>query len=131
MFLKKFSLEKRKRFQTIQDKAAASLQKYSWPGNVRELQNAIEWSVFMYDDTELKTEHLRLGKDENGSRGTVQTLLDPFQFDLPLDGFDLDAFMKRIVERALIKHNGNKTDTAKYLGISRRSLYCRLDGQGS
>jgi DNA-binding NtrC family response regulator len=134
MFLAKFAGMKRKKFQCIGSEAANVLLHYQWPGNVRELQNAIEWSVFMYDDVELRTEHLQLAPQsltasqfQGGSAGNI---LNPDLFELPAAGFDLDQFMQRIVDKALVKHGGNKAETARYLGISRRSLYSRLESAG-
>lgn len=129
LFLTAAAAEKEKRFKRISKAAAGILQTYDWPGNVRELKNTIELIVLMWDDTELKPLHLnRLRQvDKNGKDEVHQpNLIDIEHFTLPPDELPLKELNNRIVLQALRMHNGNKTQTAKYLGISRRSLDCRL-----
>lgn len=131
LFLKEFSAEKGRRFQTISPGAADILTNYDWPGNVRELRNMIEWVAFMYDDVEVKPSHLGvLQRGATVSAAVSEStapVLNTASFSLPTEGFDLEAYMDRIVSQALLKCHGNKTAAARYLGISRRSLYCRLE----
>lgn len=130
MFLQEFAQQKGKRFHTINDMAAKIILEYDWPGNVRELKNAMEWAVFMYDDTELKPAHLkkvpRETKTEPFPEENEKIILNPVEFQLPAKGFPLEEFNDRVILEALRMHKGNKTATALYLGISRRSLYSRL-----
>ena len=95
---------------------------YPWPGNVRELRNAIEWSVFMHDDVELKPRHLPEGLVEPATLPSAELPLT-----LPSDTFPLDAHIHQVIADALQKHDGNKKKTAEYLQISRRSLYTYLE----
>ncbi|HWQ62512.1 MAG TPA: sigma 54-interacting transcriptional regulator, partial [Negativicutes bacterium] len=131
MFLHEFALQKGRRFNKIDPAAAELLLAYDWPGNIRELRNTIEWVVFMNDDTAVRTVHLDgLGKGHSiiGRTGVAaDSTLDPADFTLPAVGFDLEDYVDRIVRRALDLCRGNKTAAARYLGISRRSLYCRLE----
>lgn len=91
----------------------------------------MELVVFMHDDAELKPLHL-VGM-LNGTASSPVTpdatdsVLHPDAFVLPPDGFDLENYMDCIVRKALEMWRGNKTAAARYLGISRRSLYSRLD----
>lgn len=128
-FLRQFSREKGKSFHTINPQAVSMLQAYCWPGNVRELRNIIEWIVLMNDDIELKPVHLQYLRETK--TGIVQpednSAADTNQdFILPNTCLPLSKFSNDIVLKALEMHNGNKTETAKYLGISRSSLYYRL-----
>lgn len=131
IFLREFAVQKGRRFNRITQDAGDLLLAYDWPGNVRELRNTMEWAAFMYDDVELKPIHL--GGMKKGTYFAeitpTQTIspLDPDQFVLPARSFELEEFIDRIVLQALELFNGNKTAAARYLGISRRSLYCRLD----
>lgn len=137
MFLLDFARQKRKQFSKISPAAAAMLTAYPWPGNVRELRNAMEWVAFMHDDVELRPVHLGIiAKPDNpcpdpGSghmpAGIPGNMIDPAGFTLPEGGLPLEDFEDEIVLRALAMHGGNKSETARYLGISRRSLYCRLE----
>ncbi|OPY58563.1 MAG: Transcriptional regulatory protein ZraR [Pelotomaculum sp. PtaU1.Bin035] len=130
MFLTRFTREKGKRFEGIGEKAANVLLSYQWPGNVRELKNAMEWVVLMWDDVEVKPAHLgiiqRAGTCIVPGKAAEAGILDHKNFTLPPDSLPLEEYTNNIILKALRMHRGNKTETAKYLGISRRSLYSRL-----
>lgn len=128
MFLKEFSKSKGKKFKYINEAATQVLLEYSWPGNVRELRNVMEWVVFMYDDVEVKPGYLDIIKSTGkiNSQVVPDKSLNIEEIELPQKGFSLDEHVNNIVYQALKKYKGNKTKTAKYLGISRKSLYVRL-----
>ena len=130
MFLLQFAAQKGRRFKAIDPAAAELLLAYEWPGNVRELRNIMEWVVFMNDDTAVRPGHLdALDKGlpvVGRTSAAADRALDPADFTLPAAGFDLENYVDLIVRRALERCRGNKTAAARYLGISRRSLYCRL-----
>ncbi|SFG72061.1 DNA-binding transcriptional response regulator, NtrC family, contains REC, AAA-type ATPase, and a Fis-type DNA-binding domains [Desulfotomaculum arcticum] len=133
MFIKRFAQKRNKKFVGISNKAASALQSYHWPGNVRELKNTIEYIVFMYDDNELKIGHLNAIPQFQNARDASDSGVTPVTFDncpLPPDRLDLADLNKMLIRRALDMHNGNKTKTAEYLGMSRRMLQYRLDRLG-
>lgn len=132
MFLREFAKVKRKRFAAISYQAAQLLKQYDWPGNVRELRNAMEWAVFMYDDTELQPGHL--GKVVQGgvlaSRGDKSrrsTTEKQVVLPLPDGGLSLKEYNDLIIQAVLDAHKGNQTATAKYLDMSLRALCYRLE----
>jgi DNA-binding NtrC family response regulator len=130
MFLLKFAGAKGRCFRSISREAEEILLAYHWPGNVRELKNVMEWVVLMWDERELKPGHLDL-LDKTGEAVSEQDSGLPAEIDcknfvLPSRKLPLEDYQDRIILKALKMHRGNKTETAKYLGISRRSLYCRL-----
>jgi len=134
MFLRQFAEQKGKRFYRISSGAVAVLLAYDWPGNVRELRNTMELAVLMYDDVELKPMHLNLHILQKVAPTAASycvplecQALDPNRFLLPPTGIDLEEFVDKIVHQSLELCHGNKTEAAKYLGISRRSFYCRLE----
>jgi DNA-binding NtrC family response regulator len=132
MFLKQFAEQKGKRFRRISPGAVDLLLGYDWPGNVRELRNTMELATLMYDDVELKPMHLNLNILQKAAPVPFAVplnsqALDPNRFLLPATGIDLEEFIDRIVHQSLELCHGNKTEAAKYLGISRRSFYCRLE----
>jgi len=131
MFLKHFSHDKKKHFEGISPEATQILLNYQWPGNVRELKNLMERAVLMWDDQELKPIHIaQLAPPEKVSPGVLNQLhpaLDNNSLDLPPDGLPLESFIEEIIQKALKMHDGNVTKTARYLGISRRSLSYRLN----
>lgn len=129
LFMSEISEQSGRRFKDITPAAAHLMKSYDWPGNVRELRNMIEWIVLMYDDTEIKAEHLdnpRLNPSEDKPENSLDTHLLPDDFFLPADTMPLQKLSDDIILRALKMHNGNKTATSRYLGISRSTLYYRL-----
>lgn len=96
----------------------------------------MEWAAFMHDDFELKPSHLgnmgqkKININNVVSKGNFSNVLDPVNFALPDGGLTLESYVNEIVRRALEMHKGNKTETARYLDISRSSLYCHLKRLG-
>jgi len=101
--------------------AAAALDKltsYSWPGNVRALRHAVERAVILSDGPLIETKDFSL--PDNQANG-----LD--SGDTPLK---LDAVERETIQRALEKHDGNVSRTAAALGLTRPSLYRRMEKYG-
>lgn len=94
------------------------MRRYHWPGNVRELQHAVERAVIMAQGASLQPEDFFFGP-ENGpdERATAEAL-------------PLDEMEKMLIRKALKKHNGNVTEAAHELGLTRSSLYRRLEKHG-
>ncbi len=121
--IKKFNIEYGRMVEGIAEKTLKELQNYNWPGNVRELENVIGRAMInmKYNDKIILPEHL-------------PTLITPkFESHL-IEGEDIvtlenavSNFEKRYIEKILNLTEGNKTKTAKVLGISIRNLYYKLD----
>lgn len=126
MFLIEFSEKKGKNFRLIDKKAAFLLENFFWQGNIRELRNAIERIVLLYNDFEIRPEHLNFLDDNIQSLQTKDYILRPGTFLLPDDELNIEAIENEIVEKALAKFEGNKTQTAKYLGLTTSALRSRL-----
>jgi len=93
------------------------IQKHTWPGNVRELQHAIERAVILSQTEMLQPEDfkgLRWGNEESNKTDTLQ----------------LEEMEVLLIKKAMQKHNGNITETARELGLTRASLYRRLEKYG-
>jgi two-component system response regulator HydG len=100
----------------------AALETYSWPGNVRELENVIEQALVFAEDQQILTlDHLPITFGQ--SNGTALPIPDA---DLPLPQA-LEQIERKLIYRALEQTNGNKSLTAKLLGINRTYLYSRLE----
>ena len=130
MFLDQMRNQKKTQFATLNPDAVKILESYSWPGNVRELKNAFERLLLMYDDIEVKPEHLNfLSRDSIPDRnhGEISQKQPLYNFALPEECFKLEKWTLNIVNQALIKNQWNKTNTARYLGITRRVLYKYLE----
>jgi two-component system response regulator AtoC len=134
MFLQNFAQRRGKRFSGISSLAAGFLLQYPWPGNVRELKNLMEWVSFMYDEEELKIEHLNnINNRCNTSSNEMLTQIEPDfaiaqkNLEAQSDNVALQDRVDSMVEEALEKFGGNKTKAANYLGIAVRTLYYRLE----
>ena len=93
------------------------LQRYAWPGNVRELRNAMERAALLSRGELILPEHLP------ARVRAVDKEAPPVE---PLDAERLEEIERQAVVQALRKHNFNRTETAKALGISRRALIYKL-----
>ncbi|MDT0632548.1 sigma-54 dependent transcriptional regulator [Rubrivirga sp. S365] len=105
------------------DGARARLRQYGWPGNVRELQHTVERAVILAEgdriaDADLQFSAAPPSGDAGGQGGAA------------LDTLDLEELERAAVRRALAKHGGNITHAADELGLTRKSLYRRIEKYG-
>ncbi|MDQ2068880.1 sigma-54-dependent transcriptional regulator [Natronospira bacteriovora] len=130
-FMRRFSLEQGRQINGFSDEALESLQAYPFPGNVRELQNAIERAVTFCRGDTVQREHLptRLrnhrntgGAEGQGVRAGLMEKLSTGQA-LPT----LEELERRYIEHVLSQVDGNKRRAAGILGVSRQTLYRKLD----
>ncbi|WP_329763372.1 sigma 54-interacting transcriptional regulator [Bacillus nitratireducens] len=111
----------------LTDSAISYLQSYEWPGNVRELENILGRAIiFMnYNEIYIDVHHLPpLHKEEQVE--TKQNNLLPELEEKALEHL-VTEFEGNIIREYLDKFDGNKTKTAKALGISVRNLYYKLE----
>ena len=94
------------------------LSRYSWPGNVRELRNAMERAALLSLGDLILPEHLPAKL-----RAAAEAAPPPVE---PVDAEHLAEIERQAIFLALRKHNFNRTETAKALGISRRALIYKL-----
>lgn len=107
-----------KNIYSVSPDTVERFQQNCWPGNLRQLRNVIERSLLKAEDgRELKITDT--ADDFEGKPPAAAVYSSDTTFDLR------DAEASRIID-ALIKHNGNKAKTARYLGMSRGTLYNRL-----
>ncbi len=93
------------------------LLRYSWPGNIRELKNVINRAVILATEDYITLDELMLGEISSNVRYKGNTTLVDATHEAEID----------TIKKALKKANGNKAETAKILGISRRNLYRKLN----
>jgi transcriptional regulator with PAS, ATPase and Fis domain len=113
----------------ISERCLASLLAHRWPGNVRELQNVIERAVILGGDgQDLQPEHLGFAPlEEIGSQPAADGKAAAAETNEPLP---LDELEKRHILVVLEKCRGNRTQAAKKLGISVRTLRNKLHEYG-
>lgn len=113
-FLQKFSKKYKKQINGISSSCLKHLLDYHWPGNVRELQHTIERAVIMSE-----------GQMLNEHDCMLQRIPQNETIDLSM--LNLDQLEKSAIEKAIAKHSGNVSKVAKELGLTRASLYRRLE----
>ena len=114
-FLKIYSKKYKKNIRNISAAAGKKLAQYQWPGNVRELQHAIERGIIMSDSGSLEEDDFLL-------QSVSQKV-----GDLELDTYNLDDIEKTIINKVLKQYQGNITQAATELGLTRTSLYRRME----
>jgi DNA-binding NtrC family response regulator len=104
----------------VSEEAMRWILSYHWPGNVRELANTLERAVVMTDHDALLLEDLLLPELDSPDSGFLQRAA---RKGLSLADIELE-YIRAVVDVA----GGNKSEAAKILGIDRRTLYRRLEG---
>jgi DNA-binding NtrC family response regulator len=121
-FLAKYSKDSGKEIKTISPQAMKLLTNFHWPGNVRELENIMERAVTFATGPTLEAVDIHL--DSEASR--VPAASPAF---LPT-GTTLDQWEDEMIREALRRANGNKSQAARLLGLSRNALRYRLSKIG-
>ncbi len=118
-FLSHFSIYHRKLLGIIPSETRKLLEQYSWPGNIKELRQVIEQAVLFSKGPVLDPELLPYRIYHSVSGGKI--------IPIPL-GWSLEKAEREIIWKTLEAHQKNKHVTSELLGISRRSLYNKLEG---
>jgi DNA-binding NtrC family response regulator len=122
-FLERYAKESSRPVTSITPAAMKKLMDYHWPGNVRELQNIIERGVTLSSGTTLDAADIYID-DPATSRPISNTphVLPP--------GMTLEQWEDETIREALRRANGNKSQAARALGLSRNALRYRLSKLG-
>ncbi|MBZ5510288.1 MAG: sigma-54 dependent transcriptional regulator [Acidobacteriia bacterium] len=123
-FLQKFRSRYDLPAVTASDEAMEKFSQYGWPGNVRELENVIERLVVLGKTDVIREEDLPPEMRRSESR------IASIGLKLPDDGIDLEGVERELLLRALEKYAWNRTQAAKYLNISRKTLIYRMEKFG-
>jgi DNA-binding NtrC family response regulator len=108
----------------ISEPAMERLMSYHWPGNVRELENVVERSILLAKGPRVEPDDVKI--DTGGARPRAVATTDHF---LP-EGMTLDEYEQSIIREALKRANGNKSQAARLLGLTRNALRYRLAQMG-
>jgi DNA-binding NtrC family response regulator len=117
-FLGIYARKYQKRSLNIGSAAMKKLERYHWPGNIRELRHTLERAVILSESIALQPADFLFPDADAQHEGIV------------FETFHLDEVEKTVIRKALKKHSGNISHTAKELGITRTSLYRRMEKYG-
>jgi two-component system response regulator HydG len=123
-FLEIFSEKNRKQIKGFTPQAMDQLLRYDWPGNVRELMNAVERGVVLSSSEYLDEEELPLVLKDKITEGEERPK-EAIPGDLPLEEVEKASILK-----TLELTGGNKSEAARRLGITRRTLHKKLKKYG-
>jgi transcriptional regulator with PAS, ATPase and Fis domain len=122
-FLEFFKKQFSKEIKKIEKDAQRFLLEYPWPGNVRELRNAIERAVLLGDGKSLKVMHFSHLREESHPAEISFTGKEQLiSMSLGYRKTSLKKLNKMYAIQVLKKTNGNKSETARFLGITRPTL---------
>jgi len=115
-FLRQYAQRYRKALDGFEEPAMQVLLNHRWPGNIRELDHAVERAVLMARDKVVRVADLGL----NQERGTA----------VHLDDLSLEEVEHHLIKKALMRYEGNVSQAAEALGLSRGALYRRMQKLG-
>jgi len=124
-FLNRFARRYQKQLKGFSPAAMDALVQYAWPGNVRELRNAVESAVVLSRTEFIQPENL----PENIQQAADQPA--PSADPLFARGMNLEHIEQKAIKMALEAAGGNKTEAARSLGITRKTLHNKLKKRSS
>jgi two-component system NtrC family response regulator len=117
-FLDQYSEEHRRNLRGFTPDAVSAIEAYSWPGNVREMENKVKRAVIMAEGNRITAEELELA--DPGSGSALQLNLREVR----------EAAERAAVQRAMSLFNGNVSQAAEALGVSRPTFYDLMNKYG-
>jgi two-component system, NtrC family, response regulator AtoC len=122
-FIEHYNKKFKRSIEGISDGAARLLLSHDWPGNVRELRNAIERSMILEESAMITTPSLpiAISRPESGAMSAAAAPLE-----IPTDGLSLEENERSLLAKALEKTNGNQTQAARLLRITRDTLRYKM-----
>ncbi len=110
-------------------RALQALERHPFPGNVRELEYALERAMILAGSDPIDVEHLGFaGASEGATRGA--TAAPGWVPEIPPEGLSLEVLERELILQALERARGNKSQAARLLGLTRRTLYSRMERHG-
>jgi DNA-binding NtrC family response regulator len=118
-FLDIYCQKYKMQLKRVSPTALKRLEKHNWPGNIRELQHAVERAVIMSESNILQPDDFFLSKSKETSDEAIKT-----------SNLNLEDTEKMLIRKVIDKHGGNISKAAKELGLTRASLYRRIEKYG-
>jgi DNA-binding NtrC family response regulator len=115
-YLQRYAQKYKRSGVKIDKSVIAKLKKYAWPGNIRELQHAVERAVILNENKVIQSAELFIT-----SKGAPRKESQPMT---------LDEMEKQFIQQSIDDHDGNVSNTARTLGMTRTALYRRMKKHG-
>jgi transcriptional regulator with PAS, ATPase and Fis domain len=121
-FVEHYNRKFKRNIEGVSEAAAKLLLTHDWPGNVRELRNAIERAMILEESSLITPPSLpiAISRPDGGAPAV------PASVDIPADGLSLEDNERSLLARALEKTNGNQTQAARLLRITRDTLRYKM-----
>lgn len=129
-FLARFAARNRKTVKGFTPKAMDLMLKHDWPGNVRELENAVERAVILLSGDYISERELPLSITQNAKRDDTEGITMDKEGKGGTGGQSLADLEKDVILATLAETGGNKSETARRLGINRKTLHLKLKRYG-
>jgi two-component system NtrC family response regulator len=107
----------------LSPEALRLLSAYAFPGNVRELEHTLERALILAGADPIGPEHLSFARPEQ----VGEAMWVP---EIPEEGLSLETLERELIVKALERARGNKSHAARLLGLTRRTLYSRMEKHG-
>jgi two-component system response regulator AtoC len=124
-FLQRFARELGRAAPMLAPDAMRVLEQHDWPGNVRELQNAMERAAVLATGPEIDAAFFRQFLPTAGAGVPPEPMAESFTLEPAVEQFE-----RKLILRALAAANDNKTQAARLLGVSERTLWYKLKRHG-
>lgn len=123
-FLEQYARQYGRQVQAFSPEAARRLLEHPWYGNIRELQHTVEKAVILSDSNELRGDMLQLTSTASGPEPVAENAETEVPFHT------LDEMERSMVKRAIDQCEGNLSQAAAMLGITRQTLYNKMKRYG-
>src|SRR5581483_11516554 len=117
VLLSKYATEMGSKVQGFTPQALAAIKKFTWPGNIRQLENKIKKALVLCDRNLLSPEDLDLGPQAESPIMPLEKAKEEFQ--------------RRYVLEILERNNGNRTQTARDVGVAPRTIFRYLEREAN
>jgi len=125
-FIKKYSKQYNRVVKQMSDEARERFLAYDWPGNVREMENLVERAVLLSSSEKLEVHDFWVDEQVPAVAAAGGARTAPASFSLPPDVTTLKDMERQMILQALQKTDNNRTQAAKILGVSVRTLRNKL-----
>ncbi|MBA9027370.1 sigma 54-interacting transcriptional regulator [Peribacillus huizhouensis] len=128
--IQKINQEYGRTIEDISVGAIERLKQYHWPGNVRELENILGRTIIFMKLNETIIEEHHIPDFIESYEKAIPLKNEHIQSESQSLSEQMDRYEHQLIKQALMKNSGNKTNTAKMLGVSVRNLYYKMEKHG-